>query len=327
MKIPGIAQRLEQFLATNARFISTESVVLAVTVHLARLPEKGASATAKSAVSSAGGSFSLLSVAAAQGIETCLAAPLGTGPNSFLVRRQLAAADITTLVDVLVGDIGVSIVYVEDDASNTSVRTPGVEVEPTRAGLDAIALRPGDLVHIGGRDLSSPHSRAIVDWGASLPPDVLLVVSVSPAVQDVDSSVWFDLLPRADVVTMNIREASYLSRKLASAAPGTGVRHVMRPDAALVRRLGEMGCEVQVTADSSMVVLPSFPSQRLDTTGVGDTHIGVMCAGILQGLDLATACQRANAAAALMVARDNPSWVPTPEDIDRVVRNGAVAST
>ncbi len=316
--------RLSPFPPAYGRFISAESVVLAVTVHMAHLPERGASTTASGAFSSAGGGFSLLSVAAAQGVETCLAAPLGTGPNSFLVRRQLAAANIQTLTDVLVGDIGVSIVCVEEDASNTSVRTPGVETEPTLASLDAIQLRGGDVVHIGGRDLSFPQSQAIVEWGASLQPDVRLVVSISPAVQDIDAQVWLDLLPRADVVTMNIREASYLSRELDQAVPGTGVRHVMRPDAALVRRLGVVGCEVQLSAGQEAVSLPAFPSYRLDTTGVGDTHIGAMCAGMLQGLDLVSACQRANAAAALMVARDNPQWIPTPTDIDQVLRDGRV---
>ncbi len=315
---------LGPFPPPKGRLISTESVVLAVNVQLEKLPERGAFTTAQRALSNAGGGFTLLSVVAAQGVETCLAAPLGTGPNSFLVRRQLAAAEIKTLTDVFVGDVGVSIVFVEADASNTSVRTPGVESEPTRAGLDAIELFPGDLVHIAGSDLINGRSEAIVEWGANLPPDVTLVVAISPAVQEVDPAVWLRLLPRADVVTMNIREASHLARMLDQAVPGTGVRHIMRRGAAMVRRLGVVGCEVQVTADAETIAIPAFPSYRVDTTGVGDTHIGAMCAGLLQGLDLVGACQRANAAAALMVARDSSHQIPTSTEIDQVIRDGLV---
>ncbi|MFT0761705.1 PfkB family carbohydrate kinase [Actinomyces sp. F1_1611] len=306
------------------RFITTESVVLAVNVQLSKLPERGAATTAYSAISSAGGGFTLLSVVAAQGIDTNLAAPLGTGPNSSLARRQLAAARINTLTDVFVGDIGVAMVFVEDDGNNTTVRTPGVESEPTLAGLEAIELHPGDLVHISGTDLATPQSDVVVEWGSSLPDDVTMVLAISPAVQEVSTDVWAQLLPRADVVTMNIREAAYLSRFLDQSSPGTGIRHIMRPEAAVVRRLGVMGCEVQATRDADMVNIPSYQSYRVDTTGVGDTHVAAMCAGLLQGLDLVGACQRANAAAALMVARGSTPQAPTAAEIDGVIQRGTV---
>lgn len=307
---------------TSGRFITTDAVVLAVNVQLNRLPERGAATTAHNATSSAGGGFTLLSVAAAQGVSAHLAAPLGTGPNSFLVRRQLAAAGINTLTDVFVGDIGVSIVFVEEDGHNTIIRTRGVEAEPTLAGMESISLHPGDIVHISGADLAGPHADALVEWGAQLPPEVTLVLAVSPAVHEIAADVWMRLLPRTDVLTMNIRESNYLSRYLGQAIPGTGIRHVLRDDAALVRRLGAMGCEVQETAQSETTVLPAYPSERVDTTGLGDTHVAVMCSSLLQGQSLLESCRRANAAAAIMIAREGAQEVPTPEEIDQIIAGG-----
>lgn len=326
MIIPPLGRRNPQKdTRTSGRFITTDPVVLAVNVQLARLPERGTATTSQTAISSAGGGFTLLSVVAAQGIDTNLAAPLGTGPNSFLVRRQMATEGINTLTDVFVGDIGVSLVFVEDDGHTTIVRTPGVEAEPTPSGFADIELLPGDLVHISGSSLATEHADALVSWGENLPEDITLVLALSPAVQEVAADVWTRLLPRADVVTMNIREANYLSRYLDQAIPGTGVRHLMKPDAALVRRVGAMGCEVQVNAEADIVILPAYSSHRVDTSGVGDTHVAVMCTGILEGQGLVEACRRANAAGALMVAREGAQRPPTPAEIDEVMSEGLVA--
>lgn len=312
--------------STRGRLISTESVVLAVHIQLHALPERGSSTVANSATSRPGGGFTTLSVAAAQGVPTNLAAPLGTGPNSFAVRKSLNDAGVGTLTDVFVGDIGVALVMVEADGNITTVRTSGVESEPTLAGLEAIDLRTGDLVHVSGDDLASNAWQVLTKWGANLPPHVNLVLSVAPAVEEVPYDAWVPLLRRADVVTMNVREASALNKILTqgNGEGGLKIRDFLRPEAALVRRSGAMGCEVQRTAESRTIQLPSFRTRRIDNTGVGDTHVATMCAGLLQGLSLIEACRRGNAAAALMVSQGSTVNSPKPSDIDQVLRRGSV---
>lgn len=306
------------------RFITTESVVLAVNVSLHSLPARGSSTAAHSALSLPGGGFTTLMVVAAQGLSANLAAPLGTGPNSFAVRKRLAAEGIHNLTDVFVGDIGVAMVMIEDSGEITTVRTAGVESEPTLSGLEEIELQRGDVVHINGDDLNSDAAKVITQWGSSLPDYVTLVLAVSPSVSEVPVEVWIPLLERADIVTMNIREAAELTKTLSGGGPGEAIRDFVRPEAALVRRLGLMGCEVQVRASGPIVQVPSYRAHRADTAGVGDTHVALMCAGLLQGLDLIEACRRANAAAGLMVARESNVDIPTPEDIDVVLQRGFV---
>lgn len=307
---------------TTGRFISTQSVVLAVNLHVPHLPDRGSSIRAQAAVSLPGGGFTTLAVVAEEGVSANLAAPMGTGPNSFAVRHELTGAHINSLTDVLVGDIGVAVVLVETSGNTTTLVTAGVESEPTLASLESIDLAAGDLVHIHGSDLTSDAAEVLASWGSSLPEEVTLVLAISPSVDDVPASIWQPLLARADVVTMNIREAAALGAVLEAAMPGTGIRHILRPDAAIVRRLGEMGCEVQENIDSSTVQLEAFQTRRVDTSGVGDTHVGAMCAGLLSGLSLIESCRRANAASALMLSHESNLPVPSRREIDHVLKTG-----
>ena len=309
----------------TGRFISTHSIVLNLPLNIDRLPDRGASVRAQSAISSPGGGFVALSVVAAQGIPSCLAAPLGTGPNSFAVRQQMSDAGITSLLGELVGDIGVAVQLVESNGSITSVVAAGVESEPSREALEHLELHAGDIVQISGMDLAEPLGAEVLShWGASLDPEVTLVLSVSPAVDEVELPVWRRLLQRADIVTMNIREAAALGRALASEQPGVSIRHVMRPDAAMVRRLGPLGCEVQESLDRSRVQIPAFDTVAADTTGVGDTHVGAMCGALMRGLGLVDACREANAASAVTVSHGSAFPVPTIEQIEQVLRDGRV---
>ena len=312
----------------TGRFISTHSVVLSLPMRIFRLPERGGSVHASAATSRPAGGFTALCAVARLGVPAATASPLGTGPNSFMVRQLLVEAGVDVLTPELVGDIGVAIQLVEADGSMTSIVTAGVESEPSRAALDQIELQPGDLVHIAGSDLTDASSAEILaGWGESLPDWVTLVVSISPAVEQVPVTSWYQLLRRADVVTMNIREAAALSNILAAYEPGTGIRHVMRPDAALVRRLGVMGCEVHLSRDEARIHVPAFDSKTVDTAGVGDTHIATMCASLLSGEDLVSACRSANAAAAIAISHESALPVPTREDIDRVLAQGSAYSS
>lgn len=305
------------------RFISTHSVVLVLPMHVSHTPVRGGSVHADAASSRPGGGFTTLSAAAAQGVPAALASPLGTGPNSFAVRQQLVEAGVEILTQELVGDIGVAIQLIERNGSMTSIVTAGVESEPSRTALDRMVLRPGDLIHIAASDLTTPHSAMVLaGWGAALPASVRLVVSVSPAVEQVPVESWRQLLKRADIVTMNVREAAALSSILATHEPGTGIRNLMKPEAALVRRTGIMGCELQREQGAERIQVPAFETRVADTAGVGDTHIATMCAALLKGKDIEEACSLANAAAAIAISHESALPVPTLEQILRVVKEG-----
>ena len=323
----GGSARLKEGKFVSGRFISTHSVALVLPMHIAYMPERGGSVHADAASSRPGGGFTTLCAAAAMGVPTAAASPLGTGPNSFAVRQQLVEAGVEVLTPELVGDIGVVIQLIVEDGSMRSVVTAGVESEPSRAALTSIELREGDVVHVAASDMTSAHAASeLSEWAAGLPPFVTLVVSVSPAVAQVPLEAWETIFARADVVTMSSWEAATLAEILEANRRGSTMRSYMRADAATVRRVGERGCELQKFADAPVISIPAFQTPIADTAGVGDTHIAEMCAGLVMGYDLETACLMANAGAALAISHESALPVPTRDQVENVLETGVVTN-
>src|SRR5262249_48621308 len=67
---------------------------------------------------------------------------------------------------------------------------------------------------------------------------------------------------------------------------------------ALVVTRGAAGATAYLSAGGELAV-PALPVTAVDSTGAGDCFVGVLAAGLDQGLDLAPALDRASAAAAL----------------------------
>lgn len=302
-------------------FITTAPANLTVTLNIKQMPDEGGQVRARGAASEPGGGFVVASAARAQGVRTFLASPLGTGPNSHLVRRALREADIGTFHSSLVGDIGVVVAMVEEDGKMAQVVAPGVEAETSRELLAQVPVGIGDVVHISGSDLASAESAgAIVDWVLSLPQGVTVVVSASPAVAQVPAETWVEVLGRADILTMNIREAAVLTVVLKPFVSGDWFQGVARSNAPVVRRMGPLGCEVITNDGRDRVTVPAVSALPADTIGVGYTHVAVMCAALLTGSSLVQACHRANAASALVLSHHTAFPLPTAAEVDAVLR-------
>ncbi|WP_164996657.1 PfkB family carbohydrate kinase [Actinomyces minihominis] len=303
--------------------VSTSAVHLAVTLNVQQVPSEGDQVRASSAVSSPGGGFIIAEGARRQGVRTFLASPLGTGPNSHSIRRSLMASGIETFDTAFVGDIGVAVTMVESDGKMAQVVAPGVEAEPTRELLDQIPLEDGDLVHVSGADLvSASGATAIVKWVKDLPEGVRLVVAASPAVALVPTEVWLEVLARADVLTINIREAALLNALLKPYVTAEWFQGVVKPTVGVVRRMGPLGCEVIEDAGKKRKTIPAMTARPVDTTGVGDTHVAVMCASLLRGDSLVDACRRANAAAAIEISHATAFPLPSSDAVDIVLATG-----
>ncbi|SPT53886.1 5-dehydro-2-deoxygluconokinase [Actinomyces bovis] len=298
-----------------ACFISTGSVLIDLPLHVNRIPAPGGAVTATSSGPAVGGGYTVVSAVARQGVPAGLAATLGTGPNSVLVREALMRDGVELLVGELVGDIGTCTTLVDASGLRTFITTEGVENEPQLEDLELLELRPGDWVYATGYDLVHPSSRALLmPWLLKLPDGVGLVIDLGPVEAEIGDQDLKALLARTTLLTGNHLEISGLSARLGSPA----AMRAAAPNALIVRRTGVHGC-VLWPVGGGPVEVPGFARDVVDTTGAGDTHTGVLVAGLMSGLDVLAAARRANAAAAEAVARVGPARAPRADEIDRLL--------
>lgn len=298
-----------------ACFISTGSVLIDLPLHVNHVPPSGGAVTATSSGPAVGGGYTVVSAVSRQGLPAALAATLGTGPNSSQVRASMMADGVELVVEELVGDIGTCTTLIEPTGRRTFITTQGVEAEPQREDLERLDLFPGDWVYATGYDLVHPSSGAVLEpWLLSLPEGVGLIVDLGPVQAELDDQSLRRVLARVTLLTGNHLEITQLIARLGSPE---ALRRAA-PRALIVRRTGVHGC-VLWPADSERQEVPGFVRDVVDTTGAGDTHTGVLVAGLMDGLDVVSAARRANAAAAEAVSRLGPARAPRREEIDALL--------
>ena len=298
-----------------ACFISTGSVLIDLPLQVNRIPAPGGAVTASSTGPVVGGGYTVVSAVARQGKPAALAATLGTGPNSALVREAMMLDGVELVVEELVGDIGTCITLIELSGRRTFVTNEGIEAEPQLDDLRHLDLLPGDWVYATGYDIVHPLShRVLADWLVDLPNGVGLVIDLGPVEPEIGATTLGRLLARATLLTGNHLEITQLSARLGS----PGALREACPGALIVRRTGVHGC-VLWPAGGTPIEVAGFSRDVVDTTGAGDTHTGVLVAGLMDGLDEVTAATRANAAAAEAVSRQGPARCPLREEIDALL--------
>ena len=119
------------------------------------------------------------------------------------------------------------------------------------------------------------------------------------------------LLPELDLLVANEGESARLGWPPREAA--------RRLRLGLVITRGAAGAEAHL-ADGSVLAVPALPVNAVDTTGAGDTFVGVLAAGLDAGLPFALALRRASAAAGLAcLAPGAQAAMPDQEAIDEAL--------
>ena len=198
-------------------------------------------------------------------------------------------------------DTGVVVVLVDATGERTFATGTGAEGRLNAELLDRVTPKNDDVVYVSGYSwLHEINRGALIEWLPRLPGSKILF-DPGPLITDIDPGDLHDLLSTVDILSCTAREAEVLGEL---------------PPVAVVRE-GAKGCRVH--EHGRITDVPGFPADAVDTTGAGDTHCGVLAAGLLRGSSLVDAAVRANAAAALPVTRPGPATAPAREEIDKLV--------
>jgi len=301
------------------RLVSVGNVIVDITLQVDAMPEPGGDVVAAASGMAAGGGLNTLVAARRDGAEVVFAGQYGTGPFGDIVRAALVDADVQVvqpgIADV---DSGYCIALTDASAERTFITSVGAEGRLDTGDLARIRLREDDTVLVSGYGLAHPvNAAAISTWLAGIPAAVRVVFDPSPLVATLPPGSLADVLRRADVVSVNAREAMLLTRGAASLA-GAAVLLAERVGGAVLVRDGAAGCWIARQGLAPELV-SGFAVDAVDTNGAGDTHDGVLIAALSRGDDLRHATRRANAAAAIAVTRRGPATAPHAAEIDHLL--------
>ena len=292
------------------------SIVIDLAVQTSRIPAVGETLLANNFKIGPGGKGANGAVAVQRAGGTAVL--LGCIGDDDFGRMEMAALQVEGVdVDAVTvhpeASTGVGIAMIDADGENTILGVLGANdyLGPDDVGR-ALALHQdtldGILVNF---EVPEPAVAAAVRLGVDY--DVPVIVDAGPA-RPYKPETWGD----CTILTPNEQETETLvgypvsddtiAERAARELLGMG------PSAVVLHR-GAHGA-LLVTADDT-IHIPSFSVDVVDTTGAGDAFSGTLSVAVAEGLPLAGAIRRANAAGALAVTRLGTLLImPTRQEVD-----------
>jgi ribokinase len=214
------------------------------------------------------------------GAEVRLAGAVGADSFAAVALAGLKRDGVDTgLVRVVDTPTGCALIMVGADGENLIAVASGANQSVRADQVPDALLGPRTLV-VAQMEVPFAETQALIRRARARGGGCLL--NLAPALP-IDPAV----LPDLDLVVANAGEAARLGPEVA--------RQLRR---GLVITRGAAGAEAHL-ADGSSLAVPALPVDAVDTTGAGDTFVGVLAAALDAGLTLDRALPRASAAAGL----------------------------
>ncbi|TDR71435.1 ribokinase [Paludibacterium purpuratum] len=289
------------------------SLNMDLVLRVSRCPAPGETLLGHDFAQHPGGKGANQAVACARlGAQVRMIGKLGNDAFAAPLRATLDAAGVDHRhVSTDTGASGIAMIVVEDNGQNRIMLAPGANGALTQADVRLAA----DDIHSAALllcQLEVPTDCVRIAFAEARGAGVPILFNPAPAIP-LDS----DLLA-VDYLVVNETEAALISglpvttRAEAMAA----ARRLLRGGAGAI--LLTLGADGALIADTNGVRhYPAQPAQVVDTTAAGDTFIGGMAAGLLEGMVIDDAVQLGMRAAALCIGRPGaqPS-IPFRHELD-----------
>ncbi|WP_166355188.1 ribokinase [Phytoactinopolyspora limicola] len=281
-----------------------------------RAPQLGETVTGRTFRTVPGGKGANQALAAARaGANVQFLGAVGADEYGHRIRQLLAAegVEISGLVDAP-EPTGTAHITVDGAGSNSIIVVPGANGTVTTLTDEHRGIISGATMLLLQLELPLKlvaQAAAFARWAG-----VRTVLTPAPVVPLPDG-----LLDNVDVLVANEHEAGVVAGRTGGVTSADQASEVAAVVAKRVREvvvtLGEQGA-VHAATGADPLRVPAFTVDAVDTTAAGDTFVGVLAAGLVDGLETAAALRRASAAAALAVQRFGASTsMPSRREIDR----------
>jgi len=297
----------------STKLLVLGNVAVDETYAVGRLPTPGESILAHSRARDLGGKGANQAIVAARaGIEVRLVAAVGQDDAGRWLRQEIASEGLVLsyLVDCPAPS-DASVIFLANDADNMIVTT-GLAARHLGAD-DAIravhAMAPGDAIVMQGNLDPDVTGRALA---AGRQHGLATVFNPSPS-----HAEFAGLCSLASLVVANRNEARELTGEAEPLRAGQAL--LARGAASVVVTLAEGGA--MLFDDDGAHAVKGAAVTPVDSTGAGDTFIGVLLAAAIRVGTVTTTCLLAAAeAAAITVSRPGArSSFPTRDEIRRII--------
>ena len=294
--------------------IVSSNIDFSVTVD--RFPAAGETILGHHLTQSFGGKGANQAVAAARaGAQVVFLSKVGMDANGALVERHLAGQGLSrlSLLREAKASTGIAMILVDRAGGNQIVVVPGSNghLSPDDIRHRATLMTDGKVLLV---QMEIPLETV---WEALIIAKRLgLFTILNPAPA---CPLPGDLLRLIDILTPNKKEAQLLtgSTDVKEAA------HLLTAQGAgaVVVTCGEQGAVV--SHNKSVITVPAFLVEAIDTTGAGDAFNGALASALADGVQLETAIDVANAAGALATTvRGAQESMPTKAAIASLLLHG-----
>jgi len=270
---------------------------------VSRIPKPGETVTASSSAVYAGGKGLNQAVAAARGgASTGFVGAIGQDEHAGLILDTLISEQIdTSHLRRDSGATGTAFVTIDDTGENNIVIVAGANgALGELTEQDRELIRESDVLICQLEVPDSVVEQAVV---AARLSGTTVILNPAPV-----RAFPATILEAVDILIVNEHEAQQLAV-------------TALPVPCVLTTLGPLGAELDIRGQAP-VRIPARETIAVDSTGAGDTFVGVFAAEIASGVDYAAAARRATVAASLSVEQFGaaPS-IPTREAVDGALRN------
>jgi ribokinase len=280
-----------------------------------RLPAPGETVLGHEFLRTPGGKGANQAVAAARaGASVAFVGAVGDDELGRFAVYHLEAdgIDLSHLRRVAGVGSGVALIVVDRDGHNQIAVYPGANGCVSAADVAALPAGlftpPGVYV----TQLETPPAAVWAGLARARDAGLRTVFNPTPPDPTFGAPRWLSLV---DVLVVNEPEAAWLTGRAVGAEAAVAELR-SRGAADIIVTLGERGY-LLAAAGGPTVWHPAVPVQAMDTTGAGDTFVGVLAAGLGEGRTVAEAAARANRAAALAVTRPGAqAAIPRRSEVD-----------
>jgi len=281
------------------------SINVDVIVPVPRLPRPGETVLGGDYALLPGGKGANQAMAARRaGAEVVIAGAVGLDNFAAVALDPLRRAGIDTrLVRTVERPTGCAAIMVADSGENTIAVASGANASVRSDQAPDEVIEPGTILVT---QLEVPFDEAAGMIRRVRARGGYVLLNLAPAL-----AVGSELLRDIDLIVANEGEAASLG------SDPTRVAGLLRQGLVVTR--GAAGA-IAYLAGGGILSTPALPIVPVDTTGAGDTFVGVLAAAIDRGLPLDNALRRASAAAGLAcLARGAQTAMPDAAAIDAAV--------